>query len=131
MKGFVGNIEEMVEHNADFRHVTYTGKKLQLVLMSLKPGEEIGEELHPDHDQFFRIEKGKGVVTIDGHRTEIKGDFGVLVPAGSKHNIKNTGDREMKLYTLYGPPQHEDGTVQVTKADAISSKEHFAGHTTE
>lgn len=131
MKGFVGNIEDITEQNADFRHVVYTGRKLQLVLMSLKPGEEIGEEVHADHDQFFRFEKGKGTITIDGHKTEIKADFGVLVPAGSKHNIKNTGDRVMKLYTLYGPPQHEDGTVQVTRADAMASKEHFAGHTTE
>jgi mannose-6-phosphate isomerase-like protein (cupin superfamily) len=131
MRGFVNEIEGMTEHNADFRRVLYTGRQLQLVLMSLKPGEEIGDEVHPDRDQFFRIEKGKGEVWIDGRKTQVKSDFAVLVPAGARHNVRNTGDKPMKLYTLYAPPEHEDATVHVTKADALASKEHFAGRTTE
>jgi mannose-6-phosphate isomerase-like protein (cupin superfamily) len=131
MKGFVGNIENMTERNSDFRRVLYTGKQLQLVLMSLQPGEDIGEEVHPDRDQFFRVEEGNGEVWIDGHTTKIKSDFAILVPAGARHNVKNTGDTPLKLYTLYGPPEHADGTVHVNKADAMASKEHFAGQTTE
>jgi mannose-6-phosphate isomerase-like protein (cupin superfamily) len=131
MRGFIDDIETKTEKNSDFRRVLYTGKQLQLVLMSLKPGEEIGEELHPDRDQFFTVEKGKGEAWIDGRKTPIKDDFAIFVPAGARHNIKNTGDKPLRLYTLYGPPEHEDGTVHVTKADAIASKEHFAGHTTE
>ena len=131
MKGFVDDIGKLTEENANFRRVLYTGKQLQLVLMSLKPGEEIGEEVHQDRDQFFRVEKGKGEVWIDGRKTALKGDFAIVVPAGARHNVKNTGDKPLKLYTLYGPPEHEDGTVQVTRADAQASKEHFAGQTTE
>lgn len=131
MKGFVSDIEEMTEHNSDFRRVLYTGKNMQLVLMALGPGEEIGEEIHRDRDQFFRVEKGKGELWIDGHKTKIEGDFAMLVPAGARHNIKNTGEKPLKLYSLYAPPQHADGTVHVTKADAEASKEHFAGKTSE
>ena len=131
MKGFVHDIEEWTEKNANFRHVLYTGKQLQLVLMSLKPGEDIGEEVHKNRDQFFYVEKGKGEVWIDGHRTKIEGDSGILVPAGAKHNIKNTGEKPLKMITIYGPPEHEDGTIHVTKAEAMASKEHFAGMTTE
>ena len=131
MRGFVADIEDMTEQNRDFRRVLYTGKQLQLVLMSLEPGEDIGEEVHEDRDQFFRVEQGEGEVLIDGHRTAIKSDFAVVVPAGARHNVRNTGSRSMKLYTLYGPPEHEDGTVHVTKADAMASHEHFAGKTTE
>ena len=131
MKGFVGNIEDMTESNADFRRVLYTGKQLQLVLMSIQPGEDIGEEVHPDRDQFFRVEKGRGEVMIDGRMTVIKSDSAILVPAGARHNIRNTGDKPLKVYTLYGPPEHADGTVQITKAEAMASKEHFAGQTTE
>ncbi len=131
MKGFVDDIEEMTEKNANFRRVVYTGKQLQLVLMSLKPGEDIGEETHPNRDQFFRIEKGKGEISIDGNKTKITSDFAIVVPAGARHNIKNTGEKPLKLYTLYGPPEHVDGTVHVTKAEAMMSKEHFAGQTTE
>jgi mannose-6-phosphate isomerase-like protein (cupin superfamily) len=131
MKGFVDNIEDMTEKNANFRRVVYTGKQLQLVLMSLKPGEEIGEETHPDRDQFFRVEKGNGEVWIDGHKTDVESDFAIVVPAGARHNIKNKGEKPLKLYTLYGPPEHVDGTVHVTKAEAMASKEHFAGRTTE
>jgi mannose-6-phosphate isomerase-like protein (cupin superfamily) len=131
MKGFVDDIEELAQYNADFRRVVYTGRKLQLVLMSIAPGEEIGEEVHPDGDQFFRVEEGKGEVWIDGVRTMVKSDFAILVPAGTRHNLRNTGTKPMKLYTLYGPPQHADGTVEATKADAMASEEHFAGLTTE
>ena len=131
MNGFVEDIEDLTEQNSDFRRVLYTGRRLQLVLMSLQPGEDIGEEVHHDRDQFFRVEKGKGEVSIDGHTTKIKSDFAIVVPAGARHNVKNTGDKPLQLYTLYGPPEHADGTVHATKADAMSSKEHFAGQTTE
>ncbi|MDP3591095.1 cupin domain-containing protein [Phenylobacterium sp.] len=131
MKGFVEDIEELTEDNKDFRRVLYTGKHLQLVLMALQPGEEIGEEVHEDHDQFFRVEKGKGEVWIDGVRSKIKSDDAIIVPAGAKHNVINTGDKSLKLYTLYGPPDHKDGVVHKTKADAEASEEHFDGTTTE
>lgn len=131
MKGFVEDIEELTEDNDHFRRVLYTGKHLQLVLMALKPGEEIGEEVHAGHDQFFRVEKGKGEVVIDGTRTKIKGDDAIIVPAGARHNVVNTGDKPMKLYTLYGPPEHRDGVVRATKAEAEASEEHFDGKTTE
>ncbi len=131
MKGFVADIEELTEENSDFRRVLYTGKNLQLVLMAIQPGEEIGEETHVDRDQFFRVEKGKGEVWINGHRSKIKSDFGIIVPAGARHNIVNTGDKPLRLYTLYAPPEHRDGTVQATKAVADSEEEHFDGKTTE
>ena len=131
MKGFVEDIEELTEDNDHFRRVLYTGKHLQLVLMALKPGEEIGEEVHAGHDQFFRVEKGKGEVVIDGTRTKIKGDDAIIVPAGARHNVVNTGDKPMKLYPLDGPPEHRDGVVRATKAVAEASEEHFDGKTTE
>ena len=95
------------------------------------PGEEIGEEVHDDRDQFFRVEKGKGEVLIDGKRSKIEDDDAIIVPAGAKHNVINTGDKSLKLYTLYGPPDHKDGVVHKTKADAEASEEHFDGTTTE
>jgi len=131
MKGFIANIEDRTEENKDFRHVLYTGPHMQLVLMALKPGEEIGQELHESVDQFFRVEKGKGEVWIDGKTTKIESDMAIIVPAGARHNIRNTGDKPLKLYTLYAPPQHADGTVQATRAEAEASEEHFAGQTTE
>ncbi len=131
MKGFVADIEEKTEQNDDFRRVLYTGKNLQLVLMAIEAGGEIGEEIHDDRDQFFRVEKGKGEVVIDGRRSKIKGDDAIIVPAGARHNIMNTGDKPLRLYTLYAPPEHRDGTVHATKADAVASKEHFDGKTTE
>lgn len=131
MKGFIADIQDRAGKNSDFRHVLYTGKEMQLVLMSLEPGEEIGEEVHSDRDQFFRVEKGEGEVSIDGKRTHIKTDMAIVVPSGARHNIKNTGDKPLKLYTIYAPPEHLDGTVQPTKAVALASKEHFAGVTTE
>lgn len=131
MKGFVGDMEDLVKENSDFRRVLYTGVQMQLVLMAIKPGEEIGEEVHTDRDQFFRIEKGKGEVRIDGKKTKIKSDMAVIVPAGARHNIKNTGDKTLRLYTLYAPPEHLDGIVHATKADAEKSQEHFDGKTAE
>ena len=131
MKGFVDDIEDLTESNKDFRRVLYTGKNLQLVLMSLKAGEEIGEEVHAGHDQFFRVEKGKGEVWIDGERTKIKSDDAIIVPAGAKHNVINTGDKALRLYTLYSPPEHRDGIVRATKAEAEASEEHFDGVLTE
>ena len=131
MQGFVADIEKLTVENTDFRRVLYTGKYLQLVLMTLQPGEEIGAEVHEDHDQFFRIESGSGEVRIDGKATAIKDDDAVIVPAGARHNVVNTGDRPLTLYTLYGPPEHRDGVVHGTKAEADASEEHFDGKTTE
>jgi mannose-6-phosphate isomerase-like protein (cupin superfamily) len=131
MKGFVGDIEELTEKNSDFRHVLYTGEHLQLVVMSLLPGEDIGEEVHDNRDQFFRIEKGKGEVFIDGKRSKIKGDDAVIVPAGARHNIINVGDKPLRLYTLYGPPSHADGFIAATKEQAEKATEQFDGKTTE
>lgn len=129
MKGFVDDIERLTKDNGDFRRVLYTGKNLQLVLMTLRPGEEIGEEVHDDRDQFFRIEDGAGEVLIDGARHRVEDDDAIIVPAGARHNVVNTGNSPLKLYTLYGPPEHRDGIVQRTKADAF--EEHFDGRTTE
>lgn len=131
MKGYVIDLEKEAIGNADFRRVLYTGHHTQLVLMSLKPGEEIGEETHPDVDQFFRFDEGSGKVVIDGIEHEVSNGFGVVVPAGAKHNVINTGATELKLYTLYSPPEHQDGVVRATKAEALSSEEHFDGRTTE
>jgi mannose-6-phosphate isomerase-like protein (cupin superfamily) len=131
MKGFVADIEQLTEQNNDFRRVLYTGKHLQLVLMSIAPGSEIGEEVHDDGDQFFRVEEGKGEVIIDGHRSKIEGDHAIIVPAGARHNVVNTGDKPLRLYTVYAPPEHRDGTVHPTKADADASEEHFDGKTSE
>jgi mannose-6-phosphate isomerase-like protein (cupin superfamily) len=131
MKGFVADIEELTEENTNFRRVLYTGKNLQLVLMAIEPGEEIGEEVHEDRDQFFRVEKGKGEVVIDGNRSKVKSDDAVIVPAGARHNIVNTGSKPLQLYTLYAPPEHRDGTVHATKADAEAMEEHFDGKTSE
>jgi mannose-6-phosphate isomerase-like protein (cupin superfamily) len=131
MKGFIGNIEDRTNANRDFRRVVYTGSHIQLVLMSLNPGEEIGEEVHEDTDQFFRVEDGKGEFVIDGRATPIESQSAMVIPAGARHNIRNTGQKGMKLYTLYAPPHHEDGTVHHTRADAERSTEHFAGKTTE
>lgn len=131
MKGFIDDIEKRTESNRDFRRVLYTGRHMQLVLMSLEPGKEIGEEVHEDTDQFFRVEDGKGEVTIDGRTTSIESAVAIIVPAGARHNIRNTGDDDLKLYTLYAPPHHADGTVHHTREDAERATEHFAGKTTE
>jgi mannose-6-phosphate isomerase-like protein (cupin superfamily) len=131
MKGFIDNIEQLTENNNNFRQVLYTGKNLQLVLMKMQPGEEIGEEIHEDRDQFFRIEVGQGEIWIDGVVNKVKADDGIIVPAGAKHNVVNSGSGPLKLYTIYGPPEHREGTVHPTKADADADHEHFDGRTTE
>lgn len=119
MKGYNGQIEKLTLENSNFRQVLFTGKKTQLVLMSLKPGEEIGEEVHDKVDQFFRFEAGEGKVIIDEQEYEVKDGDAVIVPAGSKHNIVNVSSSEdLKLYTLYSPPNHPDGTVHKTKTEA-------------
>ncbi len=130
MKGFVQNIEDLAVGNDNFRQVLYTAKHSQLVLMSLRTEEEIGEEVHK-LDQFFRVEQGTGEAVLDGHRTLIKAGFAVVVPAGTRHNIINTGREPLKLYTVYSPPNHRDGVVHHTRADAELDSEHFAGKTTE
>ncbi len=125
MKGYVGDIEKQTQENENFRKVIFTGKKSQLVLMSLKPGEDIGEEVHDNVDQFFRFEKGEGKVVIDGKETKIKDDWAVVVPAGSNHNIVNTSKTEkLKLYTIYSPPNHPDGTVHKTRKEAMAAEDH-------
>lgn len=131
--GFVGDIEEQTIGNDDFRRVLYTGEHLQLVLMTLQPGDEIGEEVHEDRDQFFRFEEGNGVVSIDGKENPVQDDYAVIVPAGARHNVTNTGDRPLKLYSLYAKPEHKEGIVQATKADADARHhdEEFDGTTTE
>jgi mannose-6-phosphate isomerase-like protein (cupin superfamily) len=132
MKGFKSNIEKETLGNNNFRHVLYTGKHSQLVLMNLKPGEEIGEEVHKAIDQFFRFEKGTGIVSIDGIEHKVADGDAVIVPAGAKHNVTNTSKTaELKLYTIYSPPEHIDGTVRKTKAEAIAKPEEFDGKTTE
>lgn len=131
MKGFVDNIEKLTEQNELFRKVIYTGHNLQLVLMTIPPGEEIGEEVHEDRDQFFRVEAGKGDITIDGVVHRVKADDGVIVPQGARHNVVCAGNEPLKLYTIYGPPEHLDGTVHATSAEAKASDEHFDGKTTE
>ena len=132
MKGYVTAVEKETRKNSNFRRVLYTGKHSQLVLMSLKPLEEIGSEVHEDVDQFFRFEEGEGKVTIDGVEHHVKDGDAVIVPAGARHNVVNTSkNSELKLYTIYSPPEHQDGVVRRTKAEAIASEEHFDGRTTE
>lgn len=130
MKGFVQNIETLAVENRNFRRVLYTAKHSQLVLMALKPQEEIGAEVH-HLDQFFRVEEGSGVAILDGVRNEIRDGFAVVVPAGTNHNIINTGSVPLKLYTLYSPPNHRDGVVHATRAEAEADHEEFDGKTTE
>lgn len=131
MKGFIGDIEDRAEHNRDFRRVLYTGPHMQLVVMSLAPGEEIGEEVHANTDQFFRVEQGKGEISIDGRTTRIESDVAILVPAGARHNVRNTGEKPLRFYTLYAPPQHADKTVHRTKQEAQAAEEEFTGQTSE
>ena len=130
MKGFVQDIEKVAIMNEDFRQVLYTAKNCQLVVMALKPNEEIGAEVHK-LDQFFRVEEGNGEAVLNGVRTAISAGFAVLVPAGTNHNIINTGNGPLKLYTIYAPPNHRDGVVHHTRAEAEGDKEHFDGKTTE
>ncbi|MFH1671705.1 MAG: cupin domain-containing protein [Candidatus Portnoybacteria bacterium] len=131
MKGYVANIEKNSKDNDNFRKVLYTAKNSQLVLMSLNAGEEIGLEAHDTLDQFFKVEEGEGKAVLDGIEHEIKDGFAVLIPAGTEHNIINTGSSSMKLYTIYSPSNHRDGVINATKAEAESDDEHFDGKTTE
>lgn len=131
-KGFKENIEKLTTENTDFRRVLYSGKHTQIVLMSLKPNEDIGMETHSDNDQFFRFDAGMGKVIIDGHEYEVRDGDAVIVPAGSEHNIINTSATEdLKLYTLYSPPHHKDGIVRATKIEANENEADFDGTTTE
>ena len=130
MKGFVQDIESLAVKSDDFRRVLYTAKNCQLVLMSLKAGEEIGAEVHT-LDQFFRVEEGTGEAVLDGTLTEIRTGFAIVVPAGTNHNIINPGSVPLRLYTLYAPPNHRDGVVHHTRDDAEADNEHFDGKTTE
>ena len=130
MDGFVQDIEDLAVKNGDFRRVLYTAKNCQLVVMALKPKEDIGAEVHK-LDQFFRVEEGSGEAILNGRRTQIRAGFAVIVPAGIIHNIINTGEVPMKLYTLYAPPNHRDGIVHHTRAEADADKEQFDGKTTE
>ena len=126
MRGFVTNIERATLKNDDFRRVLFTGPALQLVLMSLRPGEEIGEETHADHDQFIRVEQGTGRVVLDGEGQTLQDGSAVVIPAGVRHNVINTsGDAPLKLYTLYSPPEHAPDTVHHTRAEAEAAE---AGH---
>jgi mannose-6-phosphate isomerase-like protein (cupin superfamily) len=132
MKGFKSDIVKDTLENNNFRKVLYTGKHLQLVLMSLKVGEEIGEETHQNTDQFFRFESGSGKCIIDGNESLVKDGDVIVVPSGAKHNIINMDSKaELKMYTLYGPPNHKDGTIRATKGDAEKHGEKFDGKTTE
>ncbi|KKS18984.1 MAG: hypothetical protein UU78_C0097G0006 [Candidatus Roizmanbacteria bacterium GW2011_GWC2_41_7] len=132
MKGFVQNIEKATLENDNFRKVIYTAKHSQIVLMSLLPGEEIGEEVHDTLDQFFRFEKGQGKAVINGVESDIGDGSAVIIPAGTKHNIINTSQADsLKLYTIYSPPNHADGTIHQTKEEAEASDEHFDGKLSE
>lgn len=131
MKGYHGDIEAVTEENTDFRRVLYTGHNLQLVLMSIPPGGEIGAEVHNDRDQFFRFEAGEGEVMVDETTYRVKADDAVIVPQGARHNVRCTGSEPLKMYTIYGPPEHIDGTIHKTCAEAQEAHEHFDGKTTE
>jgi len=132
MKGFFTNIERDTLENENYRKVLYTSEHSQLVLMSLKPGEEIGMEVHSDNDQFFRIEKGEGKCIIDGNEYDLEDGVAIVVPAGSQHNVINVSDsEELKLYTIYSPAHHKDGIVRTTKAEAEAQEAEFDGVTSE
>ena len=132
MKGFKSDIEKDTLENNNFRKVLYSGKHLQLVLMSLKVGEEIGEEIHHDNDQFFRFESGTGKCIIDGNNYKVTNGDIIIIPAGAKHNVINiNGTTELKMYTIYSPPHHKDGILRITKQDAKNNEAEFDGKTTE
>jgi len=131
LKGFVTDIEKDTVKNDNFRKVLYTGKNSQLVLMSLNPGEDIGEEVHKDTDQFFRVDSGKGQVIINDKSHDIKDGFAIVIPQGAKHNVVNTGKEPLKIYSIYSPPHHQKDVVHKTKEEAEADKEHFDGKTTE
>lgn len=124
MNGYIDDIETVALENSDFRHVLYTGPHSQLVAMSLEPGEEIGMEVHPENDQFFRIESGEGMAVVENEEMDLADGTALLVPAGTYHNIVNiSDDLPLKLYTIYSPPHHPDGTIHKTKADAMAAEE--------
>jgi mannose-6-phosphate isomerase-like protein (cupin superfamily) len=132
MKGYNSNIEQATLGNNDFRKVLYTGKHSQLVLMSVKPKDELGKEIHAENDQFFRFEKGQGKCVIDGNEYDVKDGSAIVVPAGAEHNVINTSETEdLKLYTIYSPPHHKDGIVRATKAEAEANEEDYDGKSTE
>lgn len=131
MRGFHDDIEKLTTGNSDFRRVLYTGHHLQLVLMSLPPGCDIGAEVHEDRDQFFRFEEGHGEVDIDDNTYRVVDGSGIIVPAGARHNVRNTSDKPLKLYTIYGPPEHIDRLVEATKEDAEATHEEWDGKATE
>ena len=132
MKGYKTNIEKDTIENNNFRKVLYTSKHIQLVLMTLQPGEEIGEEVHDENDQFFRIESGHGKCIIDGNEYEITDGDAIVIPTGSKHNIINVdANTDLKMYTLYAPPHHKDGILRPTKKEAEENEAEFDGKTTE
>lgn len=127
MSGYIANIEKETKENTNFRKVLFTGPQSQLVVMSLKPGEDIGEEVHNNIDQFIRIEEGEAKVVLDGKETEIKDDWATVVPAGTKHNVINTSqEKELKLYTIYSPAEHKDGTIHKTKKEAMADEHDHA-----
>ncbi len=132
MKGFYGNIEKLTEENTHFRQVIYTARHCQLVLMALPVGCEIGSEVHPDNDQFFRFEAGEGKVFIDGNEYAVSDGDAIIVPAGAEHNVINVSSTEMlKMYTIYSPAHHKDGIVRTTREEAEKNEEEFDGVTTE
>jgi mannose-6-phosphate isomerase-like protein (cupin superfamily) len=130
MKGYVQDIESVATGKDDFRRVLYTAQNCQLVVMALKPKEDIGAEVHK-LDQFLRVEQGHGEAVLDGVKTAIKAGYAVVVPAGARHNIINTGTEPLKLYTIYSPPNHRDGVVHHTRSDAEADTEHFDGKTSD
>jgi mannose-6-phosphate isomerase-like protein (cupin superfamily) len=132
MKGFKTNIENETVNNTSFRKALYTAKHMQLVLMTLKPGEEIGMETHSENDQFFRFESGNGKCIIDQNEYEVKDGDAVIIPSGAKHNIINmSNNSELKMYTIYAPAHHKDGIIRATKSEAESNEAEFDGKTTE
>lgn len=131
-KGYKDNIEKLTKENNNFRKVLYTGEQMQLVLMSLKPGEDIGAEVHPENDQFFRFDAGKGKVVINETEYEVEDGDAVVVPKGANHNVINTSeDEDLKFYTIYAPSHHKDQIVRETKEEAMANEEDFDGQTTE
>lgn len=130
-KGYKDNIEKLTIENVNYRKVLYTGERSQLVLMSLLPGEEIGQEVHPDNDQFFRFEAGKGKVVVGDTEYEVSDGDAVVVPMGTPHNVINTGTDSLKLYTIYSPAHHKDGIVRNTRMEATANEEEFDGAVSE
>jgi mannose-6-phosphate isomerase-like protein (cupin superfamily) len=127
MTGYIADIEKETKENTNFRKVLFTGPQSQLVVMSLKPGEDIGEEVHNNIDQFIRVEEGEGKAVLNGEETVIKDDWAVVVPAGAKHNVINTSqDKDLKLYTIYSPAEHKDGTIHKTKEEAMADEHDHA-----